>query len=60
MMTAMNPTVDLQGMDEAQMRQMLQALLSQVEQQGAVVQQQATGSGTSRHCSTSSQPSRCR
>jgi len=41
MMVAMNPTVDLQSMDEAQMRQMLQALLSRVQQQDAVVQQQA-------------------
>ena len=41
MMMAMNPTVDLQDMDEAQMRQMLQALLSRVQQQDAVVQQQA-------------------
>ena len=40
-MVVMNPTVDLQGMDEAQMRQMLQTLLSRVQQQDAVVQQQA-------------------
>ena len=41
MMVVMNPTVDLQGMDEAQMRQMLQTLLSRVQQQDAVVLQQA-------------------
>lgn len=42
MMAAMNETIDLQGMDEAQMRQLVQRLLNTVQAQSQVLEQQAT------------------